>query len=74
MTAMPIQAATEPDDAPAREPDRRSVVQARSLSLTFETADGPVFALSDIDLDIEHWAVRLRQDDTVTRDCRFGAH
>jgi NitT/TauT family transport system ATP-binding protein len=53
MTAMPIPAATEPDDAPARGPDRRSVVQARGLSLTFETTDGPVYALSDIDLDIE---------------------
>jgi NitT/TauT family transport system ATP-binding protein len=53
MTAMPIPAATEPDDAPAPGPGRRSVVQARGLSLTFETADGPVYALSDIDLDID---------------------
>ena len=28
------------------------VVQARSLSLTFETNDGPVHALSNVDLDI----------------------
>ena len=30
----------------------RSVVEARGLGLTFETSDGPVHALSDVDLDI----------------------
>ncbi len=30
-----------------------SVVSAKGLSLTFETADGPVHALSNVDLDIE---------------------
>ncbi|MFM9861730.1 ABC transporter ATP-binding protein [Pseudoxanthobacter sp. M-2] len=30
----------------------RPVIEARGLSLTFETADGPVFALSDVDLDV----------------------
>ena len=30
----------------------QSVVSAKKLSLTFETADGPVRALSDVDLDI----------------------
>src|SRR6266508_5243218 len=29
-----------------------AVIEARNLSLTFETADGPVFALSDIDLTV----------------------
>jgi NitT/TauT family transport system ATP-binding protein len=30
----------------------RPVIEAHGLSLTFETADGPVFALSDVDLDV----------------------
>jgi NitT/TauT family transport system ATP-binding protein len=38
--------------APAA-PSRTSVIAVRDLSLTFETADGPVEALSHIDLDIE---------------------
>ena len=29
-----------------------AVIEARNLSLTFETADGPVFALSDIDFTV----------------------
>jgi NitT/TauT family transport system ATP-binding protein len=29
------------------------VIAARNLSLTFETADGPVYALSDVKLDVE---------------------
>jgi NitT/TauT family transport system ATP-binding protein len=29
-----------------------AVIEARNLSLTFETADGPVFALSEIDLTV----------------------
>lgn len=32
--------------------DRRSVISIAGLDLTFETADGPVFALSNVDLDI----------------------
>jgi len=32
---------------------KNTVVSAKNLSLTFETNDGPVHALSDIDLDIE---------------------
>ena len=32
----------------------RTVVEAGGLSLTFETADGPVHALSEIDLQVEH--------------------
>lgn len=32
--------------------DRPAVVEARRLSLTFQTADGPVFALKDVDLTI----------------------
>src|SRR5215207_7476493 len=31
---------------------RRPVIEARSLSLTFETGDGPVYALSDVDLTL----------------------
>lgn len=31
----------------------RPVIEARGLSLTFETADGPVFALTDVDLDVQ---------------------
>jgi NitT/TauT family transport system ATP-binding protein len=31
---------------------RRTAVSARGLSLTFETADGPVYALSDVNLEI----------------------
>jgi len=30
-----------------------AVIEARELSLTFETADGPVFALSDVDLTVK---------------------
>ena len=37
----------------AADQDRGSVVWARDLSLTFETADGPVFALSGVDLEID---------------------
>ncbi len=33
---------------------RRRVVEASKLTLTFQTADGPVFALSEIDLKVEH--------------------
>ncbi len=37
----------------AADQDRGSVVRARDLSLTFETADGPVFALAGVDLEID---------------------
>ncbi|HBN52388.1 MAG TPA: sulfonate ABC transporter ATP-binding protein, partial [Thalassospira sp.] len=30
-----------------------AVVDIQKLSLTFQTADGPVYALSDVDLKIE---------------------
>jgi len=33
---------------------RRSVVEMQGLDLTFQTADGPVFALSEIDLQVDH--------------------
>lgn len=36
----------------ADSPSVASVIEARNLSLTFETGDGPVHALSDIDLSI----------------------
>jgi NitT/TauT family transport system ATP-binding protein len=37
-----------------RQPSRRpAVVDIRGLSLTFEAADGPVFALSNVDLQVE---------------------
>ena len=38
------------DATPARAP--RSVIEARDLCLTFSTNDGPVHALSDVDLEI----------------------
>ncbi len=41
-------------EAETKTVERRRVVDIRKLSLTFETADGPVFALSDIDLQIDH--------------------
>jgi len=34
------------------EPSSRRVIDINDLSLTFQTSDGPVYALSDIDLDI----------------------
>ena len=40
-------AATPASDAVSR------VVEARNLSLTFETADGPVYALSDVELQVD---------------------
>ena len=36
----------------AAEPDRETVISATGLNLTFQTNDGPVHALSDINLDI----------------------
>jgi len=32
----------------------KNIVKCEGMSLTFETADGPVFALADIDLQIDH--------------------
>ena len=34
-------------------PKNGRVIEARGLTLTFDTADGPLFALSDVDLDVE---------------------
>src|SRR5215208_5243973 len=34
--------------------ERPAVIEVRRLSLTFATADGPVVALADIDLDVAH--------------------
>ncbi len=48
MTPAPAQ--SEESNAEAR----RAVVEADGLSLTFETADGPVHALSEVDLRVEH--------------------
>jgi NitT/TauT family transport system ATP-binding protein len=31
-----------------------NVIEAKGLSLTFDTVDGPVYALSDVDLSVEH--------------------
>ena len=39
---------------PVRPAESRRVVDAQNLSLTFQTADGPVYALSDVNLQIEH--------------------
>lgn len=33
---------------------KRNVVNCENLSLTFQTADGPVYALSDVDLQVDH--------------------
>ncbi len=52
MTSLPVksEAAQPPDSAaPGATP---WVVEARDLSLTFETADGPVYALSQVNLQI----------------------
>ncbi len=51
MTRSPAESETPP--ATEAEP-RRMVVEATGLSLTFETADGPVHALSEVDLRVEH--------------------
>jgi NitT/TauT family transport system ATP-binding protein len=51
MTRSPAESEEPP--ATAVEP-RRMVVEADGLSLTFETADGPVHALSEVDLRVEH--------------------
>ena len=51
MTPSPAQS----EERPATEAEeRRTVVDAAGLSLTFETADGPVHALSEVDLRVEH--------------------
>ena len=50
MTPSPARSRTPA----AAEGGRRTVVQTDKLSLTFETADGPVHALSEIDLRVEH--------------------
>lgn len=51
MTPSPIPTAVRP----AKEAEaRRTVVEAHGLSLTFETADGPVHALSEVDLKVGH--------------------
>jgi NitT/TauT family transport system ATP-binding protein len=42
----------DPGAAPARA-SRRPVIDIHGLSLTYETADGPVYALSDVDLEVE---------------------
>src|SRR5690606_23938632 len=41
-----------PEAAPAAAPDNDAAIRIEGLSLTFETRDGPVQALSGIDLDI----------------------
>jgi NitT/TauT family transport system ATP-binding protein len=50
MTAVPVAKVPTPARAPEA---RRRVVEAQGLSLIFETADGPVFALSEVDIAIE---------------------
>ncbi len=48
MTSLPVKSeAAQPPDSAAP-----WVVEARDLSLTFETADGPVYALSQVNLQI----------------------
>ena len=48
MTAAPAHVAPASGHAP-----RQRVVDVRDLSLTFQTADGPVFALSEVNIAIE---------------------
>jgi len=46
-----------PSDQPtasADSGDRKTVVEAANLSLTFQTADGPVYALSEVDMEVQH--------------------
>ena len=50
MTSLPAQTETPPP-RPA-DAGSRWVVEARGLSLTFQTADGPVYALSEVDLQV----------------------
>jgi NitT/TauT family transport system ATP-binding protein len=51
MTATPEQS----DERSATQAaDHRTVVEANGLSLTFETADSPVHALSEVDLRVAH--------------------
>jgi NitT/TauT family transport system ATP-binding protein len=59
-TAAPAPEAAARSEAARAQPAARAsaagggpVVRTRNLSLTFETADGPVYALSDIDLTVE---------------------
>ena len=49
---MPVPPVSQAAPAPTPE-SRRRVVDTRGLSLTFQTADGPVYALSDVDIAIE---------------------
>ncbi|CUK27433.1 Taurine import ATP-binding protein TauB [Cognatishimia activa] len=41
-----------PQEIPGQSPAAETVISAQNLSLTFETADGPVHALKDVSLDI----------------------
>ena len=52
MTSVPAQSEAAPPQEAAEGASRRAVVEARKLSLTFETADGPVYALSEVDLQV----------------------
>ena len=69
---------TPPSAATNRNPPRpRARGRCRGVSLTFETADGKVEALSEVDLKIAagefvslHRAVRLRQDHAAARHRR----
>ena len=51
MTPPPAQSEERPATTGAA---RRTVVETNGLSLTFETADSPVHALSEVDLQVEH--------------------
>ena len=50
--AVTVPADRATPQGPAAQPARR-VVDIGKLGLTFETADGPVYALTDVDLQIE---------------------
>ena len=54
MTSVP---AEDPRDAAGGDEQpagRRRVVEASGLTLTFQTKDGPVYALSEVDMEIDH--------------------
>ncbi|MDE1157932.1 MAG: ABC transporter ATP-binding protein [Neorhizobium sp.] len=50
---MPVADTSTRPAPPARDDQTFSVVSARDLSLTFDTNDGPVHALSHVDLDVK---------------------
>jgi NitT/TauT family transport system ATP-binding protein len=54
VAAGPASSGSGPLHAHARESMAAAAIEIRGLSLTFQTADAPVLALSDIDLTVRH--------------------